>query len=389
MNLKTIFICLVLIFCSSVYITYANVHHKSTDQTGQQLPDNFNLSQPNKTDTTIKVQNNWVKSVDYHAAIWFLAQKIKLDDKQAQSDYSMPYAIFTGNIQSRYHLSLHMYAKHFEHVTPITPGLGFREFYIKYAPTKKINILAGKDVLPFGSFHSYLFEQPLTKKFAITLHNTILANLNLANWHFSTYLFKPSQRYIANNQLGLGARMQYQIKYQDNNKIMLGMDYTSSLTDAALFQYNLGFGGLQTTPLKKRLGGFATYLHAYWHQNYVLLSYIGSIHRSQPGEFGLDHPGYLGAYDTEIGHIFSINGHSLIYSAGFSGGMNLIGLGLPQYMFTTGLKYRLNKHVALYAGYLYNQFYAKNSASAQYNKHYRALLGKYSQSILVAVNLFI
>ena len=148
---------------------------------------------------------------------------VRADDEHQYGTY-LDIAEFGTTIRPNEHFDIVTSWLYEEYIDDVETPLEIDEAYVNWhaLPDDKLNIIAGKQYLPFGNFETAMITDPLTLELGETRQDkAVLANSKHNNLSTAAYSFKGE------NKNGYGLTVGY-----ETEKAKLGVDYQTNLREA-------------------------------------------------------------------------------------------------------------------------------------------------------------
>lgn len=247
--------------------------------------------------------------------------------------------------------------------TPVAPQLYLEQLYDEFKmPPSNAFFTIGRKWLTFGNYKNDLIYKPLTKALGQTNEATAVIGYD-SLYYANASFFEPYSRTKTSS-----LPLYYNLNAGLHNKIAdLGVSYLYSLADSQLFQYNKGFGGFLSHPLKTRVPGFATYFNLRHKRISTYLTYVTAVKpfaiedmsynskRALPKAFSVQ-----SGYDINVKLPFKIIG---FYDYSFQA----LALGLPEQRLGIGLSMNPSPYLSIQLQYAKDYGYGNNAIASGLN----------------------
>jgi len=238
-------------------------------------------------------------------------------------------------------------------------GLVVDEGFISFSfEERAIQVLAGKQVVPFGSFESHMISDPLTLEMAETKDSAVVTRFGGDELHGTIYIFKGDIQQVSgnNNATKVGAHLGYAINTDDLH-IDFGLSYLSDLSESeanlAYFKNEAGDAIIQRNVPGVAVNTLIT--AGDWH---AIFEYISATRQYDSRELAFELDGAQpSSFNAEISHNFVLSGKDVNLAVAIQGTDQALNLELPRQREMVSASYALQPQTSLAIEYMHATSY--------------------------------
>jgi len=228
-----------------------------------------------------------------------------------------------------------------------------------------IQVMAGKQVIPFGSFESHMISDSLTLVMAETKDSAVISRFGNDELHASIYFFKGDVQpeSSSNNANKMGAHIGYAINTGDIH-IDFGLAYISDLSESGAilgyFESERGDAIIQHEVAGAAVNTLIT--AGGWH---AIFEYISTTRPYDSKDLAFDVYGAQpSSFNAELSHNFVLAGKEVNFALAIQGTDQALNLQLPKERKMVSASYALQPHTSLALEYMHaSSYHPKHGAS--------------------------
>ena len=238
-------------------------------------------------------------------------------------------------------------------------GLVVDEGFISFSfKESTIQVMAGKQVIPFGSFESHMISDPLTLEMAETKDSAVVTRFGGDELHGTIYFFKGDIQQISgnNNATQAGAHIGYAISSNELH-IDFGLAYLSDLSESegylGYFENADGDAIIQRNVPGVALNALIT--AGNWH---AIIEYVSATRQYDSSELAFDLEGAQpSSFNAELSHNFVLSGKDVNLALAIQGTDQALNLELPRQREMVSASYALQPQTSLTIEYMHATSY--------------------------------
>jgi len=228
-----------------------------------------------------------------------------------------------------------------------------------------IQVMAGKQIIPFGSFESHMISDSLTLEMAETKDSAVISRFGNDELHASIYFFKGDVQHesSSNNANKMGAHVGYAINTGDIH-IDFGLAYISDLSESVAilgyFENEEGDAIIQQSVPGVAVNTLIT--AGDWH---AIFEYISTTRAYDSSDLTFDVDGAQpSSFNAELSHNFVLAGKEVNLALAIQGTDQALNLQLPKERKMVSASYALQPQTSLALEYMHaSSYHPKHGAS--------------------------
>ncbi len=227
-----------------------------------------------------------------------------------------------------------------------------------------IKITAGKQIIPFGRFESYMISDPLTLEMAETKNNAIISHFENGEFHGSIYFFKGDIQNNSRYKSKMGTHMGYSINKNDLH-IDFGLAYLSDLSESAsLLEYFEDEKSDLNT--QHSVPGFAVNTLISTGDWHAIFEYISTTRKYNANDMTLDAKGAQpSSFHAEISHDLLLVNRAFNFAIAIQGADQLVALDMPRNRNMVSASTALQPQVSVAIEYMHVASYHTENSTKQ------------------------
>ncbi|MDH5324690.1 MAG: LbtU family siderophore porin [Gammaproteobacteria bacterium] len=222
--------------------------------------------------------------------------------------------------------------------------------------TDMVDVLGGRQYVPFGAFESHMVSDPLTLELAETREAAFLFSTDMGPLSASFYVFNGDSIDTSGEDTlsQYGASVSYSSESESMN-YGVGFDYISSFADSDGLQDALDFAG--GTTLTSYVAGYAVHGRLEMGDLSVFGEYVTAMDKFDPLEIAHNGGGATpSAMGVEVGYKLGDD----TVAAGYQHTAQALALGLPEYRFLFAYSFSPADRTTVSVEYMQTQQYSSS-----------------------------